>query len=578
MFISQYFGGLAFISILAAYAFIGIFVILGIRMGFWNPRVLFYIPAFVFIFAIYYAVSSLAALLWRNTTLSIIVTIAFWLVCASIGFIRFFCDTSVAEQIETKDVISSNDQMFLVQNSGSMVQWDSESANWIGMHVADAHRRRGENTLVLDTPFYDSKHEVFVLNIGSFRNASGIPTLDRGVRFLQPTESGWNVVNSPELPPAIISVEPHPTEGFLVFTQSGIQRFTGQLNFEKMEDETENGSDDKTKAGDGESGDDDENKSDDSDDSTSDDSTSDDSTQEKKGGLFDFLTKPKEKKPVEFESLGPDTGYSLFLPWEAVVNQNDGSIAIYSAGTLSLFEQSDDSEKYRLASSIDVPGESYRKVKLGFGGETILIYRPLEGMIAYDVKTMAEKSRMKLNKHAAPKSIRFSPSGEQAAITLGNNELWIYDQTKNEFSRPGLHGQNSVFCAAFDENDQLIFADRWKSVSRVTTDGTKELVATSGKLTSFQWFYRYILSPIHMIAPKPGSLNNTAQYLVTGDDTRDDYRMQLLKTLPMGEMNEAMEDQLPRVYLNPWPPVWNGLIFTAVVLLIGCIILERQQF
>jgi hypothetical protein len=76
--------------------------------------------------------------------------------------------------------------------------------------------------------------------------------------------------------------------------------------------------------------------------------------------------------------------------------------------------------------------------------------------------------------------------------------------------------------------------------------------------------YRYILSPLYTVLPKPGELDKTVQYLLSGKETKSTDRG--------GDLAAAQQE------LHPWRPVWSSLAFMAVMLTLGCVYLERQDF
>jgi len=77
--------------------------------------------------------------------------------------------------------------------------------------------------------------------------------------------------------------------------------------------------------------------------------------------------------------------------------------------------------------------------------------------------------------------------------------------------------------------------------------------------------YYYSILPIYWIFPKPGELDNTVQYFLTGKRTTD---MGMFR----GDVAQRRED------LHPWRPVRSGLAFVGVVLLLACVYIERQEF
>src|SRR5690606_3275462 len=83
--LSKFLGGCAFILLCAAFLHGGLWLIAGLRFGIWNAGLLYSIPVFVFVFAIYYSVSAAAAMIWRNAVVSIVCAILFWAMCFTVG-------------------------------------------------------------------------------------------------------------------------------------------------------------------------------------------------------------------------------------------------------------------------------------------------------------------------------------------------------------------------------------------------------------------------------------------------------------------------------------------------------------
>jgi ABC-type transport system involved in multi-copper enzyme maturation permease subunit len=81
----KYLGGLSFILINTAFVVFGVFVMLGLRSGFWVTGFLWMIPILTFFFAILYAMSTLVAVLTRSVIVAILATIGFWVICFAVG-------------------------------------------------------------------------------------------------------------------------------------------------------------------------------------------------------------------------------------------------------------------------------------------------------------------------------------------------------------------------------------------------------------------------------------------------------------------------------------------------------------
>jgi ABC-type transport system involved in multi-copper enzyme maturation permease subunit len=84
----KYVGGLTFIFINNAYAILGIWLVLGLRSGIWANWFLLLIFILTFFFAILYSVSTLMAVLTRNSVTAILVTVGVWFICFVVGFVH----------------------------------------------------------------------------------------------------------------------------------------------------------------------------------------------------------------------------------------------------------------------------------------------------------------------------------------------------------------------------------------------------------------------------------------------------------------------------------------------------------
>lgn len=86
--IYKYLGGLIFVFVLAAVAYGGIWLAIGLRTGVWAPGLLYCVGGVTFYFAILYACSTLVGVLTRNALVSIVITIIFWFVVWIIGTVH----------------------------------------------------------------------------------------------------------------------------------------------------------------------------------------------------------------------------------------------------------------------------------------------------------------------------------------------------------------------------------------------------------------------------------------------------------------------------------------------------------
>lgn len=89
----KYVGGLTFIFLNSLYAMFGMWLVLGLRTGVWAHGLFLLVLTMTFFFAILYAVSTFVGVATRSTIASIIVAIAAWAACFSIGLTHKIFDT-----------------------------------------------------------------------------------------------------------------------------------------------------------------------------------------------------------------------------------------------------------------------------------------------------------------------------------------------------------------------------------------------------------------------------------------------------------------------------------------------------
>ncbi len=88
----KYIGGLTFIFLVSTFTIGGVWLVLGIRSGYWNPEFLVVIPVLTFTFAILYALSTFLGVLTRNAIVAILLTCLFAAFLYVVGFAKSTLD------------------------------------------------------------------------------------------------------------------------------------------------------------------------------------------------------------------------------------------------------------------------------------------------------------------------------------------------------------------------------------------------------------------------------------------------------------------------------------------------------
>lgn len=90
--IYKYIGGLTFVFLVTTFTVGGIWLVLGLRSGYWNPNFLAVIPILTFTFAIIYAMSTLIAVFTRSAIAAMILSIGFMLLLYIVGQVKTIFD------------------------------------------------------------------------------------------------------------------------------------------------------------------------------------------------------------------------------------------------------------------------------------------------------------------------------------------------------------------------------------------------------------------------------------------------------------------------------------------------------
>jgi ABC-type transport system involved in multi-copper enzyme maturation permease subunit len=88
----KYIGGLTFMFLTTLVTVVGVWLVLGIRSGLWSPNFLLSVFILTFEFAIFYAVSTLVAVLTRSPIVCILVSCFTWLILWAVGYGHLILD------------------------------------------------------------------------------------------------------------------------------------------------------------------------------------------------------------------------------------------------------------------------------------------------------------------------------------------------------------------------------------------------------------------------------------------------------------------------------------------------------
>ena len=129
LFLAKFSGGCTFYFFNVLYLASGLFLLLGARFSYWEPKLLYCTLLSLFVFVIYYSISSITGLIWKNTIVCVILTLVFWGSCKAVeytnwGFDEFGYDPIVG-------IIPTKNGMIVKTRSRECRVWNATDKKWM---------------------------------------------------------------------------------------------------------------------------------------------------------------------------------------------------------------------------------------------------------------------------------------------------------------------------------------------------------------------------------------------------------------------------------------------------------------
>ncbi len=589
LYISKFFGACAFAALLSTYLFIGLWLIFGFRLGYWDRSLLISIPLYVFVFAIYYSVSAFLGMFFRNTIVAIIGTIAFWGFCFGVGETHKSFDKVLYLKNNT-GVVTSDDAIIQTTRNGLTNYWDEDSRTWKPTLITGDVVRNGNEFALgfafplvpkivvpqIGSPVYNEEYQVwlnFASGIGDAQNMQNQSPLLRCsksnqeldphmVRGLPPYPiafltngsketllvdargSFWLLAQNPLDLPAAEPMGFNPRGGPVkVETGGGTNQPKGKKSdAAKPAEGPEKSKAEKPGAAKGEKQDNSSNSSQDA---------ADDKKEENKEPLF-----------VE---VGPDKNIDVRDFRYVSLNPTNDEIAIYASRSVFVFKP-DNNGKYSMDRKVGLEVEFGSTVSawIEYRNDTIFLAFGNGQIITMDAESLTQQKLY----HPETKSAIFSTSatsdGRFLSVCYRNGKVWLLDrENDSRMYKPGVGGQGTITGASFDGDDQLIICRHNDQVSWYEPDSLNRVKNIKPIKGSFKKTYFWGVRWIYAICPKPGEFYKLVGHLSSGKETQSNLNLDLTTTLEPDK---------------PWAPFQNGLIFLICMLGFSCLVFTLTDY
>ena len=513
LFLAKYVGGCAFVLLVSGYMILGLWLIAGLRFGVWHPELLYAIPIFAFLFAVYYSVSSFAGVIWKNAIVSIVLTILLWSILVVVAITKMTVDSFYIKPFRLIRMITAKDTLIAMNELGLTYAWNDSQKSWQPIFESDevqslaAQANAGPG--MLGPVFHVAGDQLVAVPQGQGDvSALGIsPRLAVGRRA-----DDWQRTTSVAVPSGVKALRLGVGGEVLLISTNGVFRITGELRQDIAQPT-----------------------------------------------IFGVELPIEQRGP--FVSLGPPQPLDLMGDKMAIaVNQDDGRIAIYDHAQMTILRLGEDGQ-YDVAHTYSL-GTSHDRLLLAFAGNTLCVANADGNLEILDPATGGLRHASRPESHNQPRFISAAPGGRWFAVVFQHGRMVVIDAQQGTTVPQVFTGQGDVSAAKFNQEGKLLVAER---TNRVTTYDLYSMRATkvcAPPLDLLERSYRYAISPLYWMLPKPAELNDTIYYLLTRRESA-------------GISGDLFA---PHEAFDPWTPVWSSLVFVAVVLAVACIYLERSEF
>ncbi|MBI3864654.1 MAG: ABC transporter permease [Planctomycetia bacterium] len=457
LFLTKFAGGCIFIGLIATYFLGGVWLVVGLRFGVWTPGLFLAVPVYLFLFAVYYSVSALAGVLWRNAIISVILAVLFWGFCLGLWLakVQYFEQYKIAPERFVK-IVPAGTSLLAVNELGQSFEWSRRFGEWQETFVSDEPPAKFGSFFLprqLYGQVYDERGDRILAGVQGLALINPLapaPPLLEGKRA-----TAWTRKKLNPLPLGVLSLMTDSRGEILALS---------------------------------------------------------------KGAVFKLApAKPgrgKKEEPAEkFVRLGPEPSLRLDSSASAAINPDTGAIAILNRGSVTLLEQDSDG-KYNRKAEKEFAGEKEMGV-VAFGGNRVAVALSDGRIRMFDSADLSSQGEYRPFGDNAPRFAASAPGGRWISVLFHNRKLWMFDVQNNRPAGLSFVGQGDISAATFGGANRLLTADRATRVTQVDLDPYRVGETQAPELSKEQTIYYYGLMPLYGVLPKPGELNGVIDYFLS---------------------------------------------------------------
>ncbi len=185
IYLTKFFGGTMFVLINIAYLLIGLYLLVGVRLGIWNIGLIWCIPLLLFVFVIFYSVSALVGLIWNNPILCVVVCIVFWIFCLTIGVLESGMRMPAAWLPQLVRFTKVGDDLLAITQNSEVKVWNDKFKVW--QPAADLNSQGPGRVL---GPIYDEERQRLIMRSDFSNGMGGLETRSRNFVVIDLKQGG----------------------------------------------------------------------------------------------------------------------------------------------------------------------------------------------------------------------------------------------------------------------------------------------------------------------------------------------------------------------------------------------------
>ncbi len=549
--LSKYLGGCIFVAINIGYLIVGLYFYAGLQLGIWNNGILWCIPLFIFSFMIFYSVSALAGLIWKNPIICVVVTALFWGACFTVGIVRGLAEGFLRGPPTLQRITVVGETPIVANQQGRIQFWNDAQRQWQtaygdvnGQRVIGPVWSESEQMLMFSRPpflpFGLTTGDASRLELARLPELSVDSSMDTAVKSSDSNDGGvqtgegmqpqekiastkklWDdarLDSGPDLPSDTLEMIAWK-DTFLAVSPNGLYRY---------------------------------------------DPVAASLAEESKVSLFGFDVKiPQAEEP--YQLLTPND-WGMQRPIAVEASPARDAVIVCSGGKLASFRLDNGKLVVIQELALEFPPETI--VSLAVTGSRAIVCPKAMVPIVVDLDQMQVVQSLEGMGKVTIKRTATDALGRAALLTV-DGSLWTVRPSDSDpkqliASKLNLPGQGDASTITFDAANRLWVAHTVKQLDVWDATWSRSERSFRPKSTIPELIYEWIINPFYLVNPKPSAINETIQYVLRNPENKTNA------------LDRADLD-IPQIEQDPWQPIWSNALFIVFMMSIGCWYLYRQD-